>query len=164
MPVSRRRSCFGGSIPKIGKHSTSRLDPSGTENPRVECRGHPRVSGGWHRCSTHSLLCPLLQHVVRAIYREPSFATEVTLVTDFGVSGNYSNEQSAVLDTLANLTLPRIPAPQFALIEPDFNACGPKCFGNTPGRLSIFGGIASKYGFASFRHCPHAPGTSWSRL
>ena len=47
---------------------------------------------------------------------------------------------------LANLVVPNIAAPKFALIEPDFDAGGSQCVGDTSRRLGILRGIAQEYG------------------
>jgi hypothetical protein len=56
------------------------------------------------------------------------------------------------VDLLANLAVPRIAAPQFALVEPDFDARCPECFADTARRISILRGVAQEHRLARVGH------------
>src|ERR1700733_11623566 len=75
-------------------------------------------------------------------------------------------EERAVPYLVANLLVPDIAAPKFALIEPDFDAGGSQCVGDTSRRLGILRGIAQEYGSSRLGHRGVAPraggrGPSW---
>jgi hypothetical protein len=54
-----------------------------------------------------------------------------------GVAGDHRNEDSASLNLLADHLIPRIAAPQLALVEPDFDAGGTQRLANSLRRLRI---------------------------
>jgi hypothetical protein len=81
-------------------------------------------------------------HEVTAINRQLPFGTEVALTAIVRGVRDDRQEQGAGLDLLADRLVPRIPAPQFALVEPDFNASSAERLANPLGRLRILRGIA----------------------
>ena len=66
-------------------------------------------------------------------------------------------EERAFPYLVANLLVPNIAAPKFALIEPDFDAGGSQCVGDTSRRLGILRGIAQKYRVRGLSHRPDHP-------
>ena len=63
----------------------------------------------------------------------PKIALEALL----GVLGDERNEERAVVDLVPDLLIPRVPAPQLALIEKDLDAGRTQCLANLLGRLRI---------------------------
>ena len=62
-----------------------------------------------------------------------------------GVLGDDRNEEGAVVYLVADLLIPYVPAPQLALVEPDFDACRSECLANLLGSLRILGCLAQEY-------------------
>ena len=79
---------------------------------------------------------------MRTIYRQPPFTAEIAFRPAFGIRRNNGYEQRTIPHLLADLVIPRIPAPQFALVEPDLDASGAQCIANTPSGLDVLRGIA----------------------
>jgi hypothetical protein len=88
-------------------------------------------------------------HEVRAINRQLPFKTEVPLTTIVRGVRDYREKQGAGLDLLADRLIPGVPAPQLALVEPDFDARRPEGFADTAGRLRVLRGIADENGVTS---------------
>src|ERR1700729_261840 len=63
-----------------------------------------------------------LRHVVRPVHRQLPLSTEVPFPPSLGVSRNHRDEQLALADLLADGSVPDIPAPKLALIEPNLDA------------------------------------------
>ena len=55
-------------------------------------------------------------HVANAFDRQPPFAAKVALVTSVRVYGNEGHEENALVDLVADLLIPGVATPQFALI------------------------------------------------
>ncbi len=91
-------------------------------------------------------------HEVTAINRQLPFETEVAFTAIMRRVRDDREEQSAGPDLLADRLVPRIPAPQLALVEPDLDAGGSQCLGNPLGRLRILRGVAEKYSARWLRH------------
>jgi hypothetical protein len=82
---------------------------------------------------------------VRSVYRELPLETEIALLALVRMPRDDRDEEDAGLDLLADRLVPDVAAPERALVEPDFNACGAECFANPLGRLGILRGIAEKH-------------------
>ncbi len=69
--------------------------------------------------------------------RQPPFTTEVALVTSVRVRGDEGHEENTVVDLVADLLIPPVPAPQLVLIEKDLDAGRAQALANLLGRLRI---------------------------
>jgi hypothetical protein len=79
----------------------------------------------------------LLGHVVRTFDGELPFVAKIALEPLLGVLGDHRNEEGAVVDLVPDLLIPRVPAPQLALIEKDLDAGRTQCRANPLGSLRI---------------------------
>src|SRR6516165_3928848 len=70
---------------------------------------------------------------------------EVALMTRSGVRGDDRYEERALVDLLADLLIPRVTAPQFALVKPDLDAGGAQGITDLPRSLGILRGIAQEH-------------------
>jgi hypothetical protein len=64
------------------------------------------------------------------------------------------------VDFVSDLLIPRVPAPQLALIEKDLDAGRTQCLANLLGRLDILRGVAKEYrvkGLSDQRITPERP-------
>jgi hypothetical protein len=82
---------------------------------------------------------------VGAIHRQLPFQAEVAFGARVGVRGDDRHEQAAVMDLLADLVIPDIPAAQLALVEPHLDPGSPQRLADTPRRLGILRGIAQEH-------------------
>jgi len=89
---------------------------------------------------------------VGAIDRKLPLAPEVAFNSALRRGRDDRDEQSAVVNLLADLAVPGIPTPQLALIEPNLDAAGPKRFANALRRLGILRRIAQEDSFIRFAH------------
>ena len=87
----------------------------------------------------------LLGHMVCTFDGELPFVAKIALEPLLGVPGDNRNEEGAVVDLVPDLLIPRVPAPQLALIEKDLDAGRTQCLANLLGRLRILRGVAQKY-------------------
>ena len=94
----------------------------------------------------------LLGHVMGAFDCEVPLVPKIALEPLLGVLGDKRNEERAVVDLVPDLLIPRVPAPQLALIEKDLNARRAQCLANPLGSLRILGGIAQKDRVALIGH------------
>jgi hypothetical protein len=67
---------------------------------------------------------------VRPVHRQLPLSTEVPFPPGIGVSRDYRDEQLALADLLADGSVPDIPAPKLALIEPNLDAARTQCLAN----------------------------------
>jgi hypothetical protein len=72
-----------------------------------------------------------------AFYGELPLAAEIPFKPRLGMSGDDGYEKRAVPDLIADLAIPGVPAPEFALIKPDLDAGGPESVTNLPCRPHI---------------------------
>jgi hypothetical protein len=72
------------------------------------------------------------------------FKAEVTLRARVGAAGNDRDEEGATLDLPPNCRIPRIPAPQLALVEPYLDSPASQDLADAPRGGGIFGRIAQK--------------------
>src|SRR5215469_18200136 len=72
-----------------------------------------------------------------AFYGELPLAAEVTLKPGLGMGGDDGNEKRAVTDLIADLAIPGVPAPEFALVKPDLDASASKSVADPPCHLHI---------------------------
>ena len=84
----------------------------------------------------------VIGHQVGAIHRQLPLQTKIALTAFVRVRGDHRDEQGAVVDLLADLVIPDVPAAQFALVEPDLDPGGPQRLADTACRLGILGGVA----------------------
>jgi len=89
------------------------------------------VNDDWHE------ECLLLGHVVCTFDGELPFVPKVTLKTLLGMVGNHRNEEGAAVDLVPDLLIPRVAAPQLALIEKGLDAGRTQCLANLLGSLRI---------------------------
>src|SRR4051812_43495064 len=61
---------------------------------------------------------------MRPLICQPPFQAKISFCPCLRVRRNNRHEQRAFLDLFANLCVPRIAAPELALIEPDFDSGG----------------------------------------
>ncbi len=62
---------------------------------------------------------------------------EIAFMSRGRVGRNDRNEERAVVDLVPDLLIPRVPAPQLALIEKDLDAGRTQCLANLLGSLRI---------------------------
>jgi len=67
---------------------------------------------------------PLVGHITGAVRCQTPLAAEIAFIAAFRICRDHRDEQTAVVDLLSDLAIPGVPAPQLALIEPDFDARG----------------------------------------
>ena len=68
---------------------------------------------------------------------EVPLVPKIALEPLLGMLGDDRNEQRAVVDLAADFLVPRVPAPQLALIEKDLDASRTQRLANPLGRLRI---------------------------
>jgi hypothetical protein len=76
-------------------------------------------------------------HQVGSIDRKLPLKSEIPFVAVVRVPRDDRDEQGAGLDLLADRPVPRVPAAQLALVEPDFNARSAECLANLLGGLLV---------------------------
>jgi hypothetical protein len=81
--------------------------------------------------------CQFIGDVPLAFYGELPLAAEIPFKPGLGMGGDDGNEKRAVTDLIADLAIPGVPAPEFALVEPDFDAHSPKGLANPLGSLCV---------------------------
>ncbi len=84
------------------------------------------AGGGFGRIVNHDRQqerC-IIGHVMSALDRQAPLTSKIALGPRIGMSGDDRDEQCAVVQLLADLPIPGVPAPQFALVEPDLDARG----------------------------------------
>ena len=86
----------------------------------------------------------IVGHQVGAIDGQLPFQPEVALAARLGVRGDDGNEQGAVVDLLADRVVPRVPAAQLALVEPDLDPGAAQRLADPPRGLGILRGIAQE--------------------
>ena len=79
----------------------------------------------------------VLGHVMGAFDGEIPLVPKVTFKPLLGVLGDNRDKEDAVVDLVADLLVPRIPAPQLALIEEDLDTTGTECIADLVRRLGI---------------------------
>jgi hypothetical protein len=72
-----------------------------------------------------------------ALIRKIPLKPEIAFMPRRRVRRNHRHKQCAVVDLPADLVIPRVSAPQFALIEPDFDSGSAECLANLLGSLHI---------------------------
>ena len=82
------------------------------------------------------------RHQMTPIDGELPLEPEISLVTVVRVPGVDRHEQGAGLDLLADRPIPGVPATQFALVEPDLDACGTEGFTDAARRRRVLRGVA----------------------
>jgi hypothetical protein len=80
--------------------------------------------------------------VALSFYGELPLASEIPFKPGLRMGGDHGNEKGAVTDLIADLAIPGVPAPEFALVKPDLDASGPESVANLPCRAHILGGVA----------------------
>jgi hypothetical protein len=85
------------------------------------------------------------RHSVRTIDRELPFKAEVSFDPSVRIRGDDWNEEGALADLLADLAIPGVPAPQFALVEPDLDTLGPKCIADPTRSIGVLRSVAKEY-------------------
>src|ERR1700751_5102091 len=100
-------------------------------------------------------------HPVATLIRQVPLEPEVPLATRRGVRRDDGNEERAVADLATDLLVPHITAPQPALVEPDFNALGPKRIADPTRSIGVLRSVAKEYrpggrGDLVWRLCPHS--------
>jgi hypothetical protein len=70
-------------------------------------------------------------------HSELPLAAEIPFKPGLGVGGDDGNEERAVSDLIADLAIPSVSAPEFALVKPDLDASGPQSAANLPCRARI---------------------------
>src|SRR5215831_16853682 len=85
---------------------------------------------------------PALRHQVTTLLSESPFEPEVALRARLRGLRDDRDEQHAVLDLPPDSLIPRVAPAQFALVEPDINACCAQCIANLLCSLGILRGIA----------------------
>jgi hypothetical protein len=68
---------------------------------------------------------------------EVPLVPKIALKPLLSVLGDHRNEEGAVVDLLPDLLIPRVPAPQLALIEKDLDAGRTQCLANLLRSLRI---------------------------
>jgi hypothetical protein len=76
--------------------------------------------------------------------RQFPFQPKISLGPSLGIRGNDWNHQSTGLDLPADGGVPSIPAPQFALIEPNLDARGTQSVADFSGGFGVLLGITQK--------------------
>jgi hypothetical protein len=76
-------------------------------------------------------------HQIRAIDSEFPPEAKIAVEPLLAMLGHDRHEQGAVVDLVADLPIPRVPAPQLALIEKHLDAGRTQCFANPLGSLRI---------------------------
>ena len=79
----------------------------------------------------------LLGHMVGTFDGELPFVAKIALEPLLGMLGDHRNKERAVVDLVPDLLIPRVPAPQLALIEKDLDASRTQCLANLLGSLRI---------------------------
>ena len=79
---------------------------------------------------------------MRAIDGEFPLESKITLEPLLGMLGHDRHEQGAVVDLVTDLLIPRVPAPQLALIEKDLDGGRTQSLANLLSRLRILRGVA----------------------
>jgi hypothetical protein len=87
--------------------------------------------------------------VLRALVGEAPLQSEIPFHARLGAQRDNRQKQRAVADLLANSLVPRIATAQFTLVEPNFDARGPKRFADTASQLRVLRGIADEDGLSS---------------
>src|SRR6516162_834539 len=105
-------------------------------------------------------------HPVATLIRKVPLEPEVPLATRRSVRRGDGNEERAVADLATDLLVPHIPAPQLALIEPDFDALGPKRVADPTRSIGVLRSVAKEYrlgrrGHLVWRLCPHPGLLMW---
>jgi hypothetical protein len=75
--------------------------------------------------------------VVGAFDGKVPLVSEIALVTGFRVGRDKGYEQTAVMNSLANLTIPGVSTPQLALVKPNLNASSAESPGKPFGSLDV---------------------------
>src|SRR5215472_33751 len=106
-------------------------------------------------------------HPVATLIRKVPLEPEVPLATRRGVRRGDGNEERAVANLATDLLVPHIPAPQLALVEPDFDAPGPKRIADPTRSIAVLRSVAEEYrlgrrGHLVWRLCPHPGLLLWS--
>jgi hypothetical protein len=78
--------------------------------------------------------------VVRTFDGELPLVAKIALEPLLGMPGDNRNEEGTVVDLVPDLLIPRVPAPQLALIEKDLYAGRAQCLANPLRRLRILRG------------------------
>ena len=87
----------------------------------------------------------VIGHQVRAVHRKLPLKSKIPFAAFVRVGGDHRDEQGAVVDLLADLMVPHVPAAQFALIEPHFDPGRPQRFADAPRRLGVLRGVAQEH-------------------
>src|SRR3984885_4911662 len=82
---------------------------------------------------------------MRAIDGEFPLESKITLEPLLGMLRHDRHEQGTVVDLVADLLIPRVPAPQPALIEKNLDVRRTQRLANLLSRLRILRGVAQKY-------------------
>jgi hypothetical protein len=96
-----------------------------------------------------------------ALIRKIPFKAEIAFMPRGRVGRDDRNEERAVLDLAPDLLIPRVPAPQLALVEKHFDSGSAECRANLLGSLRILRGVAQKY---RVRGLSHRRGHPWQAL
>lgn len=104
--------------------------------------------------------CPPVGHIAGSLDREPPLSSEVTLLAVLCIGRDNRNKQMTVADLLPDLAVPRIPAAQLALIEPNLDTGGAQGLANPLSRLGILRGVAEEYSARRLRQGTY-PGSYW---
>src|SRR5215469_15727364 len=104
---------------------------------------------------------------VATLIREVPLKPEVPLATRRGVRRGDGNEERAVANLTTDLLVPHIPGPELALVEPDFDALGPKRIADPTRSIGVLRSVAKEYrlgrrGHLVWRLCPHPGLLLWS--
>src|ERR1700746_2104 len=87
-------------------------------------------------------------HPVATLIREVPLEPEVPLATRRSVRRDDGNEERALADLATDLLVPHITAPQLALVEPDFDARGPKRIADATRGIGVLRTVAEEYRLA----------------
>jgi len=84
-------------------------------------------------------------HKVRPVNCELPFRAEVSLDACVRILGDDRNKESTAFDLLADRSIPGVPAPKLALVEPDLDSGVSQACADPLSRRGIFRGVAQKY-------------------
>ena len=103
----------------------------------MELLGHRGISLGRLIDDDWNEECLLVHDIAGPVHRYRPLAAEVPLIALFRIGRDNRNEKTAVIDLLADLLIPGVPAPQLALIEPHLDASGPQRIAKSPYGLGV---------------------------
>ena len=87
----------------------------------------------------------VLRHVARALDGQPPLPAEVALLAGIGMRGDHRHEERTVMNLLANLPVPGVPATQLAAVEPYLDPGAAQTGGDPLRRIDVFRGVAEEY-------------------